>query len=168
VAEYVDVAPLSSAQRRRALQCRSGCGSGPARSRRDNDSFFDFLNRLAGGSFSPGGLARLAVSAFQGSRFATSLLGAPGRARWQGAEGARTEALRVEQMIVVDTNTWINHLRTRDSRLVSFLSQQRVRTCDVVVGELLLGSGLPKTFASDLAALPHLPSPSAGDPATGS
>ncbi|MET0793559.1 MAG: PIN domain-containing protein [Polyangiaceae bacterium] len=66
-------------------------------------------------------------------------------------------------MILVDTNAWINHLRKRDSRLVSFLSQQRVRTCDVVVGELLLGSGLPKTIASDLAALPHLPSPSATD-----
>ena len=63
-------------------------------------------------------------------------------------------------MILVDTNTWVNHLRKRDPRLVLFLSQQRVRTCDVVVGELLLGSGLPKTFAVDLAALPHLPSPS--------
>jgi predicted nucleic acid-binding protein len=66
-------------------------------------------------------------------------------------------------MILVDTNAWINHLRKRDSRLILFLSEQRVRTCDVVVGELLLGSGLPKTFASDLAALPHLPSPSATD-----
>lgn len=66
-------------------------------------------------------------------------------------------------MILVDTNTWVNHLRKRDPRLVLFLSQQRVRTCDVVVGELLLGSGLPKTFAADLAALPHLPSPSASE-----
>jgi predicted nucleic acid-binding protein len=66
-------------------------------------------------------------------------------------------------MILVDTNAWVNHLRKRDQQLVVFLSQQRVRTCDVVVGELLLGSGLPKTFASDLAALPHLPSPSATD-----
>jgi predicted nucleic acid-binding protein len=69
----------------------------------------------------------------------------------------------VEQVILVDTSAWINHLQKRDSRLVAFLSQQRVRTCDVVMGELLLGSGLPKTFASDLAALPHLPSPSARD-----
>jgi predicted nucleic acid-binding protein len=66
-------------------------------------------------------------------------------------------------MILVDTNAWINHLRKGDSRLVLFLSQERVRTCDVIVGELLLGSGLPKTFASDLAALPHLPSPSTTD-----
>ena len=66
-------------------------------------------------------------------------------------------------MILVDTNAWIDHLRKRDSRLVLFLAQQRVRTCDVIVGELLLGSGLPKTFASDLAALPHPPSPSAAD-----
>jgi len=66
-------------------------------------------------------------------------------------------------MILVDTNTWVNHLRKRDPRLVLFLSQQRVRTCDVVVGELLLGSGLPKTFATDLAALPHLSCPSASE-----
>lgn len=66
-------------------------------------------------------------------------------------------------MILVDTNAWVNHLRKSDPRLVLFLSQQRVRTCDVVVGELLLGSGLPKTFASDLAALPHVPSPSANE-----
>ncbi len=69
-------------------------------------------------------------------------------------------------MILVDTNTWISHLRKRDPRLVLFLSQQRVRTCAVVVGELLLGSGLPKTFAVDLAALPHLPSPSASETRT--
>ncbi len=66
-------------------------------------------------------------------------------------------------MILVDTNAWVNHLRKSDARLVLFLSQQRVRTCDVVVGELLLGAGLPKTFASDLAALPHVPSPSASE-----
>ena len=64
-------------------------------------------------------------------------------------------------MILVDTNGWVNHLRKRDARLVAFLSQQRVRTCDVVVGELQLGAGLPKGFAVDLAALPHLPSPGA-------
>ena len=64
-------------------------------------------------------------------------------------------------MILVDTNTWVNHLRKRDARLVLFLSQQRVRTCDVVLGELHLGSGVPKGFARDLAALPNLPSPSA-------
>jgi predicted nucleic acid-binding protein len=66
-------------------------------------------------------------------------------------------------VILVDTNAWIHHLRIRDARLVGFLLQQRVRTCDVVVGELLLGSGLPRTFASDLLALPMLASPSAAD-----
>lgn len=29
------------------------------------------------------------------------------------------------------------------------------------MGELQLGTGLPKSFAADLAALPHLPSPGA-------
>ena len=62
-------------------------------------------------------------------------------------------------MILVDTNAWVNHLRKTDPRLVRFLGQQSVRTCDVVIGELLLGSGLPRSFAQDLAALPRIPSP---------
>ena len=66
-------------------------------------------------------------------------------------------------MILVDTNAWVHHLRKGDARLVLFLSQQRVRTCDVVVGELQLGSGLPKGFAADLGALPILPSPGAAE-----
>jgi predicted nucleic acid-binding protein len=64
-------------------------------------------------------------------------------------------------VILVDTNAWIHHLRRKDHRLVGFLRQQRVRTCDVVIGELLLGSGLPRGFAKDLLALPQLPSPGA-------
>jgi len=64
-------------------------------------------------------------------------------------------------VILVDTNAWIHHLRKGDARLVEFLKQQRVHTCDVVIGELLLGSGLPKSVAKDLALLPRLPSPSA-------
>lgn len=66
-------------------------------------------------------------------------------------------------MILVDTNAWVNHLRKKDPRLVDFLSQQRVRTCDIVIGELYLGSGLPKSFAQDLAALPSLPGPTASE-----
>lgn len=66
-------------------------------------------------------------------------------------------------MILVDTNAWVRHLRRKDARLVLFLAQQRVRTCDVVIGELLLGAGLPKTFAADLLALPRLPSPTAAE-----
>jgi predicted nucleic acid-binding protein len=64
-------------------------------------------------------------------------------------------------VILVDTNAWIRHFRAADVRLVTFLTEQCVRTCDVVVGELLLGSGLPKGAARDLLALPRLPSPSA-------
>lgn len=66
-------------------------------------------------------------------------------------------------MILVDTNAWVHHLRRRDAQLSSFLLQQRVRTCDVVIGELALGSGLPTDFVPDLRALPRLPSPSAAD-----
>jgi predicted nucleic acid-binding protein len=54
-------------------------------------------------------------------------------------------------------------LRRKDPRLVDFLTHQRVRTSDVVIGELQLGSGMPKTFAQDLAALPSLPSPTAAE-----
>jgi predicted nucleic acid-binding protein len=64
-------------------------------------------------------------------------------------------------MILVDTNAWISHLRRRDPRLVEFLLQQRVRTCEVVIGELRLGSGLPPDFAYSLAKLPRVPSPGA-------
>jgi predicted nucleic acid-binding protein len=66
-------------------------------------------------------------------------------------------------VILVDTSAWIGHLRKKDSRLVSFLSEHRVRTCDVVLGELLLGSGLPKTFSADLSLLPRLPSPGSAE-----
>ena len=66
-------------------------------------------------------------------------------------------------MILVDTNAWIEHLRKGDARLARFLLQQRVRTCDVVIGELLLGSGLPASFARDLRALPRVPSPNAAE-----
>lgn len=66
-------------------------------------------------------------------------------------------------MILVDTNAWVHHLRRTDARLVRFLREGRVRTCDVVLGELLLGAGLPKGFAKDLAALPCLPSPRPGE-----
>jgi predicted nucleic acid-binding protein len=64
-------------------------------------------------------------------------------------------------VILVDTNAWVQHLRKADPKLIAFLRQQRVRTCDIVIGELLLGAGLPTTFAQDLAALPKLPSPAA-------
>jgi predicted nucleic acid-binding protein len=66
-------------------------------------------------------------------------------------------------VILVDTNAWIAHLRKKDPRLVAFLSEHRVRTCDVVLGELQLGSGLPKTFSDDLRLLPKLPSPSCAE-----
>lgn len=66
-------------------------------------------------------------------------------------------------MILVDTNAWVDHLRRADAKLAQLLREGRVRTCDVVVGELLLGAGLPKGFAKDLGALPHLPSPRPGD-----
>ena len=62
-------------------------------------------------------------------------------------------------MILVDTNAWVRHLRQADAHLMLLLREGRVRTCDVVIGELLLGAGLPPHFARDLLALPRLPSP---------
>ena len=64
-------------------------------------------------------------------------------------------------MILVDTNAWIDHLHETDPLLVAFLRESRVRTSDVVIGELLLGSGLPRGFAKDLMALPRVPTPTA-------
>jgi len=69
-------------------------------------------------------------------------------------------------MILVDTSAWIQHLRKSDVTLVTFLKEQRVRACDVVIGELLLGSGLPAGFARDLRTLPRLASPSAAETCT--
>jgi len=62
-------------------------------------------------------------------------------------------------VILVDTSAWIGHLRTTDARLVQFLLEGRVHTCEVVIGELLLGAGLPRGFARDLMALPRIPTP---------
>ena len=66
-------------------------------------------------------------------------------------------------MILADTSGWILHVRKGDSRLASLLEQNRVATCDVVLGELMLGSGLPAPLVRDLSLLPRLPSPSAGE-----
>jgi len=66
-------------------------------------------------------------------------------------------------VILVDTNTWIHFLNGRKTRVAEYLKAQRVRTCDVVIGELNLGSGLPDAFRVDLLKLPKLPSPSARD-----
>jgi predicted nucleic acid-binding protein len=62
-------------------------------------------------------------------------------------------------VILVDTNAWVRHLREADAHLMHLLREGRVRTCDVVIGELFLGAGLPAHFARDLMALPRLPSP---------
>lgn len=66
-------------------------------------------------------------------------------------------------MILVDTNAWIHHFKKADARLIAFLKEHRVRTCDVVIGELQLGSGLPQGAGRDLLALPRLPSPAAAE-----
>jgi predicted nucleic acid-binding protein len=71
-----------------------------------------------------------------------------------------------QEVILVDTSAWIQHLRKSDAALVTFLKEQRVRACDVVIGELLLGTGLPAGFARDLRSLPRLTSPSAAETRT--
>ncbi|MBL9037896.1 MAG: PIN domain-containing protein, partial [Archangium sp.] len=64
-------------------------------------------------------------------------------------------------VILVDTNAWVAHIRASDRQLVELLEQDRVVTCDVVLGELALGIGLPNALRTHLALLPMLPSPSA-------
>ena len=66
-------------------------------------------------------------------------------------------------MILADTNAWVTHVRSSDARLVRLLGDNRVVACDVVIGELLLGAGLPKSLASTLALLPRLPSPTTAE-----
>lgn len=66
-------------------------------------------------------------------------------------------------MILVDTNAWVTHVRSSDPGLVHLLEQSRVVTCDVVIGELLLGAGLPKALTSLLALLPRLPCATAAE-----
>src|SRR6185437_10486953 len=79
-------------------------------------------------------------------------------------DGPRRQALRLGAALsLVDTHAWLRHLRVRDPHLVRLLLEQRVHTSDVVIGELRLGSGLPKSFAQDILALPRLPSPSAAE-----
>lgn len=64
-------------------------------------------------------------------------------------------------MILVDTNAWVRHMRVRDPRLVALLLENRVAAADIVIGELLLGAGLPPALGRDLALLPRVPSPTA-------
>lgn len=66
-------------------------------------------------------------------------------------------------MILVDTSTWVDFLHGRPTRVAAFLLQQRVRTCEVVIGELRLGSGLPAAFLGELLKLPRVPSPDAAE-----
>lgn len=66
-------------------------------------------------------------------------------------------------MILVDTNSWVRHVRIPDPRLITILQEDRAVTCKVVMGELLLGSGVPPTLVSLLGQLPVLPSPSADE-----
>lgn len=64
-------------------------------------------------------------------------------------------------MILVDTCAWIAHLRTTDLRLVRFLTENRVVTTEVVLGELSIGAGLPPAVSRVLGLLPRIPTPAA-------
>ena len=66
-------------------------------------------------------------------------------------------------MILVDTSVWVRHLRATDSRLVRLLRDRRVVSCEIVLGELLLSSGLPAGVEADIVLLPKIPSPSAAE-----
>ena len=77
---------------------------------------------------------------------------------------AREAALRLAalaRVILVDTCAWIRHLRAPDPRLIGLLSAQRVVACDVVIGELRLGSGVPALVEELLGRLPSVPCASA-------
>ena len=67
------------------------------------------------------------------------------------------------RVILVDTNAWIHHMRSADPRLMALLSAQRVVTCDVIIGDLRLGSGMTDEVTRLLARLPGIASPTAGE-----
>lgn len=58
-------------------------------------------------------------------------------------------------MILVDTSVWIDHLRRREPVLVDLLTNARVCTHAMVVGELALGS--LRSRRSVLASLDRIP-----------
>jgi predicted nucleic acid-binding protein len=65
--------------------------------------------------------------------------------------------------VLPDASAWVAHLKRRDPVLVRHLAENRAVTCDVVVGELLLGHGLPPELLRHLAVLPRIPCPSTGE-----
>lgn len=59
-------------------------------------------------------------------------------------------------MVLVDSSVWIRHFRERDPVLVRLLADGEVVQCDVVVGELMLGSGISPAIRALLDALPGI------------
>ena len=66
-------------------------------------------------------------------------------------------------MILADTSVWVRHFRAANLNLTRQLRERRIVTCDVVIGELALGSGLPAEIEDDLLLLPRLPTVSAAE-----
>ena len=59
-------------------------------------------------------------------------------------------------MILVDTSIWIDHLRSKDERLVALLNSSQVLAHPFVIGELALGS--LRNRSAILSCLNELPS----------
>jgi predicted nucleic acid-binding protein len=66
-------------------------------------------------------------------------------------------------MILADTSIWIRHFRKADLQLMRLLEDSRLVTCDIVVGELTLGAGVPARADADLALLAKIASPSSDE-----
>ena len=66
-------------------------------------------------------------------------------------------------MILVDTSIWINHLRSRDNRLVELLDRSQVLTHPFVTGELACGN--LQNREEILRLLNELPQSSVASPA---
>lgn len=66
-------------------------------------------------------------------------------------------------MILVDSSVWVRHFRVANLTLVRSMRERRAVTCDVVLGELALGAGIPREAELPLARLPHVPSASAAE-----
>ena len=60
-------------------------------------------------------------------------------------------------LFLVDTSVWIDHYRHGNARLADLLRTQRVLTHSVVLGELFLGSGIPRHLRARMRDLPRIP-----------
>lgn len=66
-------------------------------------------------------------------------------------------------MVLVDASAWIRHFRAPDPVLLRLLAADEVLRSDVVVGELVLGSGIGPDARALIDWLPAIATPSSAE-----